>query len=164
MPGIMTVSAVVFASLLAFSTAKAGPDKPWLQPGWEPITEAERRPATEQEIGQIQLSEKTANGLRYLTGGFGVAERAWLAEQGAEYPLRVEFSRGARGEFVSRVTLTLEDADGNRVFEAISDGPLMYLDVAPGRYQGSAAYDGQTRAFTVTVSEGRQARVSVNFP
>jgi len=161
---IMTVSAVVVAGLLAMSSVNAASDKPWLQPGWEPITEQERQPPTESEIGQVQLSEKTANGVRYLSGGFGVAERAWLAEQGADYPLRVEFSRGARGEFVSQVTLVLTNAAGEQVFKAVSDGPLMYLDLPPGRYQGSASYAGQAREFAVNVSGTAQVRANVNFP
>lgn len=149
--------------VLGASMAQADETQPWKSPNWEPITEAERQPATEAEIAEVSLAPKTADGHRYLTGGFGVAERAWLAEHGADFPLRLEFSRGARGEFVSAVVLRL-DRGGEQVFEATSDGPLMYVDLPAGRYAGEAVYRDATRTFSVDVPQTGQARAHVNFP
>ncbi|MFO7581081.1 hypothetical protein [Guyparkeria sp.] len=157
---ILTTTAVV----LGLSLAHAANDEPWLEEGWEPITEEERQPATEQEVEQVSLTEREANDIRYLTGGIGVAEREWLDRHGANYTQRLEFSRGERGAFVSRVALTVRDRDGSVVFEAESDGPIMYVDLPEGRYRAEASYAGETREFSLNVRAGGQSRTHVNFP
>jgi len=161
---IMITLLVAAATLWGTVSAANETVPPWTQPGWERITDEERQPATEQEIEQVMLPTLNQNGVRYLTGGFGVAERAWLAKHGAAYPLRIEFSRGLRGEFVSDVKLTLRDAQGQVVFEATSEGPLMYIDLPLGRYSGEAVYAGQSRHFSVSVPRLGQARTYINFP
>jgi len=161
---IMTTLLVAGATLWGTVPAASETAPLWTQPGWERITDEERQPATEQEIEQVMLPTHNYNDVRYLTGGFGVAERAWLAEHGAAYPLRIEFSRGLRGEFVSDVKLTLRDAQGRVAFEAASDGPLMFIDLPLGRYSGEAVYAGQSRHFSVSVPRLGQARININFP
>ncbi len=158
---LSSAAAVLGASL---SLAHAAEHEPWLEEDWEPITEEERQPATEQEVEQVNLAERESNGVRYLTGGIGVAEREWLERHGAGYPQRLEFSKGERGAFVSRVGLTVRDRDGSVVFEAESDGPIMYVDLPEGRYRAQASYAGETREFSLNVRAGGQSRAHVNFP
>ncbi|MFP4294709.1 MAG: hypothetical protein ACOC00_01100 [Halothiobacillaceae bacterium] len=163
----MKIRSVVFFAAMALSVSLAHADEaqPWQSPDWEPIAEAERQPATEAEIEQVTLAAKsTDEGMSYLTGGFGVAERAWLAEAGADFPLRLEFSRGARGEFVSDVQVRLTHSAGEPVFQAGSDGPLMYVDLPDGRYAGEASFRGETRSFSVDVPARGQVHAHVNFP
>lgn len=159
---MLSSAAAVFG--LSLSLAHAADDEPWLKEGWEPITEEERQPATEQEVGEVSLAEHEANGIRYLTGGIGVAEREWLDQHGADYSQRLEFSKGERGAFVSQVALTVRDRDGTVVFEAESDGPILYIDLPEGRYRADARYAGETREFALNVRAGGQSRAHVNFP
>ncbi len=158
------LSAVTIVLGASVSLAHAADDKPWLEKGWEPITEEERRPATEGEVEQVNLSEREADGVRYLTGGIGVAEREWLDRHGKDYSQRLEFSQGERGAFVSRVRLTVRDRDGSVVFAAESDGPIMYIDLPEGRYRAEARYAGETREFSLDVRAGSQSRAHMNFP
>lgn len=156
------ISGLVAAGV--FTTAVQAADKPWLSEDWEPITEAERQPASEAEVEQVTLNERQADGIRYLTGGIGVAEREWLDRHGAEYPLRLEFSQGERGRFVSRVALRVEDTRGRRVFVAESDGPVMLIDLPVGAYRAEASYREAQRRFAFDVKPDGRTELSVNFP
>ncbi len=162
-------TAIPMALLLAISPLHAnehmGDKEPWQQPGWEPVTEEERNPGViESEIAQARLPIHENNGIRYVTGGVGAAERAWLKQEGRDYSLRLTFSKGNRGAFVSQVKTTLQGTNGQPAFQATSQGPWLYVDVPAGRYQGQAHYRGQTHDFRVTVPNAGQAQRAINFP
>lgn len=163
------ITATLFlTTLLATGAGQAAADEPWNQPGWEPITERERQSPVADEIAASAVPVQEHDGIRYLTGGLGTAERAWLKEHGAGYSLALQFSQGARGAFVSSVEVTLrhDGADGGKetVFQATTDGPLIYLDLPAGRYQGIADYRGQQREFSLSVPHDGQQQRSINFP
>lgn len=162
-------TAIPMALLLAFTPLQASEhtsDKePWQQPGWEPVTEEERNPGlSQEEIAQARLPVQEANGIRYVSGGVGAAERAWLKQEGKDYSLKLQFSAGSHGAFVSQVEIVLRRDDGQPTFQTTSQGPLLYVDLPAGRYQGQARYDGQPRDLRVTVPESGQAQQSINFP
>lgn len=135
----------------------------WKQPGWERIDAQERAPASESDIEAVSLKPVERNGITFLTGGIGVAERAWLATQGRDYSLRIEMATAGRGAYVGGVLVRILDAQGKPVLEAMSDGPLMYVRLPAGRYRLEAEAEGQTRSGTVSVIEGRQARAYFSF-
>ncbi|HSH84619.1 MAG TPA: hypothetical protein VK979_05620 [Guyparkeria sp.] len=160
------ITATLFlTTLLATGAGQAAADEPWTQPGWEPITASERQPPAPDEIPASAVPVQEHNGIRYLTGGLGTAERAWLKEHGATYPLFLQFSQGTRGAFVSSVQVTLRRAGGETVFEATTDGPLIYVDLPAGRYQLTADYRGQQRELSLSIpNDGQQLQRSINFP
>jgi len=147
-----------------FTTAVQAAGKPWLSEDWEPMTEAERQPASEAEIEQVSLHERQTDGIRYLSGGIGAAEREWLDRHGVDYPLRLDFLQGERGRYVSRVALRVEDTRGRRVFVAESYGPTMLIDLPIGAHRAEASYREAQRRFAFDVKPDGRTELSVKSP
>jgi len=163
MRSIVSATAIVLVSTCLAAPALAGDDEPWKEPGWEPITDAERQPATPDEIHASAVDMQESRGIRYLTGGLGAAERAWLKQHGSDFPVTLQFSRGARGAFVSSVEVTVRSRNGQTQFEATTDGPLIYIDLPNGNYEVTARYREQERTFDLRVPANRRTSLSINF-
>ncbi|MFI9654043.1 hypothetical protein ABGV17_04835 [Guyparkeria sp. GHLCS8-2] len=159
----LALSLAVALPLIA-QTAWAVDDEPWKKPGWEPITEQERQPASPDEVANSAVDVREHNGIRYLTGGLGAGERAWLKQHGPSYPVALQFSKGERGAFVSSVEVNIRAADGETRFEATTDGPMIYIDLPAGRYTATASYQGHDRDFTLQVPTSGRTSHSINFP
>lgn len=82
-------------------------------------------------------------GISYVTGGVGLDEASALRAAAPQYNLRLTFAT-ASGEYAAGVKVVLRDAKGQSLVEAASDGPFMYLQVPPGKYQVSAEGMGET--------------------
>jgi len=161
---IVTAIALSLAMGVCAPLAMAADDAPWKEPGWEPVTESERQPVTAEEIEASAVEVQENRGVRYLTGGLGAGERAWLDQHGSAFPVTLQFSKGARGAFVSAVDVTIRSRNGQIQFEAITDGPLIYIDLPNGSYEATATYREHQRQFELRVPAGGQAVHSVNFP
>lgn len=164
MPRTTLALSLALALPLIAQTAWAADDDPWKKPGWEPITEQERQPASIDETAESAVDVHEHNGIRYLTGGLGTGERAWLKQHGSSYPVALQFSKGQRGAFVSSVDVNIRATDGETRFEATTDGPMIYIDLPPGRYSVTTRYQGHDRDFTLQVPTSGQTSHSVNFP
>lgn len=85
------------------------------------------------------------NGINYLTGGIGSGEAAAMRAEAAKYPLAVTFfAQGAvKGVYVSGVDVLIQDAKGNPLLHAITDGPFLLVRLAAGDYLMNVSYKGQ---------------------
>ncbi|MCL7750222.1 hypothetical protein LV475_01190 [Guyparkeria hydrothermalis] len=145
-------------------TAWAADDEPWKKPGWEPITDEERQPPSPDEMAESAVEIRESQGIRYLSGGLGAGERAWLQQHGASYPVALQFSKGERGAFVSSVGVTIRTPDGQTRFEATTDGPMIFIDLPAGRYDVTTRYQEHSRDFSLQVPTSGQTSQSINFP
>jgi hypothetical protein len=82
--------------------------------------------------------------ISFVTGGIGSDEAQAFRSAAAQYNLRLTLA-AVSGEFFAGVRVTLRDAQGNTVVEAVSDGPYLFLNVPPGRYQVTADNLGQVQ-------------------
>lgn len=80
----------------------------------------------------------------FVTGGIGVDEARAMREARAKYPLTLTFVEhyGEKDQFLSHILVEIRRDDGTPVLCATSDGPYLYVDIEPGRYQVSATSDG----------------------
>ena len=161
---IVTAAALGLATVMATLPGMAAEEEPWKSPGWEPITESERQPVTPDEIAASAVEIQENRGIRYLTGGLGAGERAWLEQHGSSYPATLQFSKGQRGAFVSSVDVMIRSRNGQAQFEATTDGPLIYIDLPNGNYEVTARYRDQERTFDLRVPANGRASHSINFP
>ncbi|HER34697.1 MAG: hypothetical protein JXJ30_08505 [Halothiobacillaceae bacterium] len=161
---------IVVATILTLAYTTLAPpllaadDEPWKKPGWEPASKEERQPVTPDQIDSSAVDIQENRGLRYMTGGLGTGERAWLKQHGTSFPVTLQFSKGQRGAFVSSVDVTIRDQSGQTLFEATTDGPLIYIDLPAGNYQTTVSYRGQVRDFDLQVPSTGQTSKSINFP
>jgi hypothetical protein len=95
-----------------------------------------------------------ANGVSFVSGGAGVAERTQLRGMEGDYPLAIEFS-GKAGEMGVAKQLRVLDGSGQVV--AIPDaGPVVMVNLPPGRYTVEAEFNGAVQRRTVQVGQGHQ--------
>jgi len=100
------------------------------EPGYERIV---KQPPTQEEIDSILLVPTVTNGISYIGGGVGVAERAALEQWAKDYTLRIEIARKS-GEYLGDMQVRIFNAQGERLLETLSDGPLFYVQLPEGRY------------------------------
>ncbi len=75
----------------------------------------------------------------YLTGGVTQPDAQAMAFQ---YNLRVAFIAHT-GQYLADVPVSIKNAHGNIVFDGVSEGPMLWVGVPPGRYVVTARHSGQ---------------------
>jgi hypothetical protein len=86
----------------------------------------------------------TADGWPYAIGGFGIEERDELAQLRRDYRLRIATAASGSGAYVANVRVRIADASGRVVFDRELDGPILLIDLAPGRYSVQARLHDET--------------------
>ncbi|NYT45780.1 carboxypeptidase-like regulatory domain-containing protein [Pollutimonas thiosulfatoxidans] len=109
---------------------------------------------------QAQLPPvQTANGVQYVTGGFGQDESNALKQARSDYTLALTFAVAASGSasspYAGNVQVRLSEADGKVVLDTLSTGPYFLADVKPGAYQLVVTYEGKSQSKDVTIVAGK---------
>lgn len=103
------------------------------------------RPALADHLGHL---------VAHISGGVGLEERETFLARRGEFNLRLVFAL-ANGEYVAGVeTLIAEEHDGHVVLRLVSDGPLVYASLNPGRYTLAATFRGETQRRDLVVPAG----------
>ena len=79
-----------------------------------------------------QPEVQTYNGIPYVSGGFGLEERAELRAIGKTDNLELSFALQNK-DYIGGAEVLIKDKNGTEVLEAVSDGPLLFAKL-PGRY------------------------------
>ena len=104
------------------------------------------------------LQPVTEEGITYVSGGNGLEERQALDEVSGDYNLKLVFAEKGSGSYLADIKLSIMNMKGQKVLEAVSDGPWFFAKLAPGRYKITAEAAGQTQAQQVKVGGGRLAQ------
>lgn len=105
--------------------------------------------------------ELSPTGIEYINGGAGFEARDAIAALQSRFPLRIVFS-GKGGEYVVADTVAVRDQNG-AVFNVKDAGPLLMVNLPPGRYTIEASYLGRPQQTTLQL--GRDARMlNWNWP
>lgn len=118
---------------------------------------------TPAEVASGALMPQVQGGVRFVSGGIGIEERAWLASQAREFNTHLTFAVVPGGEFVADVHVQISDAKGKSILDATSDGPLMFVQLPVGRYQLEATHDGQMIRRSFAISGKRSERITIGF-
>jgi hypothetical protein len=129
----------------------------------------QKSPPTQEEIDDILLLPTVVDGISYIGGGIGVAERAALERWAKDYTLRIEMAR-RNGEYLGDMQVRLFDGQGRKILEARADGPLFFIQLPEGSYAVEVqplmaegpAMAAQSR--DVKIAAGKQARVLFVWP
>lgn len=109
----------------------------------------------------IPLIDETANEradvslVSYLTGGIGEDERADIEADRGQYSLHISSAR-ADGAFVENTRVRITNDKGEVVLD-VGAGPLLYVDLPPGKYTLEAAHQGQNKTQKIELSAKRPA-------
>ena len=101
---------------------------------------------------------QTSNGIPYVSGGFGLAERAELRGIGKTDNLELSFALQNK-DYIGGAEVRLKDKKGIDVLEAVAVGPLFFAKLPEGVYIVEATAMGKTLEQTVHVPSKGQTRV-----
>ncbi|GAA5236285.1 hypothetical protein FOZ76_24380 [Verticiella sediminum] len=98
------------------------------------------------------------NGVRYVTGGFGLDESTALRKAMSDYRVSFVLSR-ASGEYVAFVPIEITGMRGAPSLTVKAEGPYLLMDLPRGSYQAKATYEGRTLTRNFTVGAGGSQRI-----
>jgi hypothetical protein len=98
------------------------------------------------------LQAQQQGNVTFVSGGAGDEDRAALKQVESQYNLRLTFVARS-GAFLANIAVTLADARGNAVLDTISDGPIFFARVPPGRYRLTVSNQGQSQSRDVTIND-----------
>jgi hypothetical protein len=101
---------------------------------------------------------QTSNGIAYVSGGFGLAERAELRGIGRTDNLELSFALQNKN-YIGGAEVRIKDKNGNQVLEAVADGPLFFAKLPEGVYIVQATAMGKTLEQTAHVPSKGQTRL-----
>jgi hypothetical protein len=101
----------------------------------------------------VQVQQQQQNGITYLSGGVGEDE-AKAIQQTQGYNLHMTFSTGPKDEYVPDVNLVIQKTPGSPVLTLSEAGPLVYVQLPPGKYTVVATRNGEERRDTAEVGNG----------
>ena len=118
-------------------------------------------------FAQADIPEsKNYQGIQYITGGIGSEESEAMLELGKKWPLVLEFSQAhpQRPLWVADVTVKIIDQKKKVVFDAMSDGPILLVDLAPGNYELQLSFEGKPLKRTVKIEQNKSVKLSITWP
>lgn len=97
------------------------------------------------------MVKRISGPITYICGGVAQDEQRELAAQSRNFNMRLLFTEGPRGEYLSDVNVKLMRG-GREVASFVADGPKCLVQAPEGSYSVRATYEGRTR--TQIVSTG----------
>ncbi|EUB84377.1 hypothetical protein [Pseudomonas sp. GM30] len=101
----------------------------------------------------VQVQQQQQNGINYLSGGIGLDESKAI-QQTPGYNLHMTFAVGAQDQYTADVDVTIQKAPGQTVLTLTQTGPLVYVQLPPGKYTVVATRNGETRRDVTDVGSG----------
>lgn len=101
----------------------------------------------------VQVQPMQQSGITYLSGGIGEDE-ARAIEQAQGYNLHMTFAIGPENKYVPDVEVTVQNASGQTLLTLSDAGPLVYVQLPPGKYNVVATRNGEVRRDTAEVGSG----------
>ena len=106
------------------------------------------------------IQVKTYHNVPYFSGGVGEEEIDLLRQVDGAYNVKLIFA-ATEGNYLSDVRVLIEDSQGTKVLEAVSEGPWFYTKLPPGTYNVLAQAEGRTRQQRAQVTQ--QKRTQLQF-
>lgn len=101
---------------------------------------------------------QTHNGIPFVSGGFGVEERAALRSMGSKDNLELSFAL-RNDDYLGGAKVLIKDERGNKILQTESDGPLFYAKLPAGKYVVMATARGKTITQVAEVPPKGKARL-----
>ncbi|ALI07107.1 MULTISPECIES: hypothetical protein [Pseudomonas] len=101
----------------------------------------------------VQVQPQQQNGITYLSGGIGEDEARAIG-QAHGYNLHMTFAIGPENKYVPDVDVTVQSASGQTLLTLSDAGPLVYVQLPPGKYNVVATRNGEARRDTAEVGNG----------
>ncbi|MBW1741479.1 MAG: hypothetical protein JRJ42_10175 [Deltaproteobacteria bacterium] len=107
------------------------------------------------QSGASFIKEGTLDGVRYLSGGVGLEERAAMKDMVKDYNLKLVFAISS-GKYLSNLMVVIKDARGKLLLDMKSNGPWFLVKVPEGQYMITVAHGEQKKVRRIEVGKGIQ--------
>ncbi|WP_214510949.1 carboxypeptidase regulatory-like domain-containing protein [Pseudomonas brassicacearum] len=101
----------------------------------------------------VQVQPLQQNGISYLSGGIGEDEARAIG-QAQGYNLHMTFAVGPENKYIPDVEVVIQKASGQTLLTLTEAGPLVYVQLPPGKYSVVATRNGEARRDTAEVGSG----------
>lgn len=111
----------------------------------------------------VELREQTQGDIRYMTGGVGQEEAQALRAAASRYSLAMTFTADT-GQYLSDVKVAVRNRAGESVFETVSEGPMVLVDLPAGAYTVAATSEDRTLTKKITLGRNSHRRLVMRWP
>ncbi|WHS60704.1 carboxypeptidase regulatory-like domain-containing protein [Pseudomonas sp. G2-4] len=101
----------------------------------------------------VQVQPQQQNGITYLSGGIGEDEASAIG-QAQGYNLHMTFAVGPENKYIPDVSVAVQNASGQTLLTLNEAGPLVYVQLPPGKYTVVATRNGEARRDTAEIGSG----------
>ena len=108
------------------------------------------------------IESQHAGGVRSLQGGVGQAEQQQMKDAASSYSLGLTFAADS-GAYLADVAVRVLDAKGRAVFETTARGPIVLVDLPPGRYTVEASHQGRMQRSQVSLAQGKSRALTLHW-
>jgi hypothetical protein len=102
------------------------------------------------------IREGTSHGIKYLSGGVGINERAAMDRMDKGYNLKVVFAEPS-GPYLANVNVEILNASGKKLVETTDNGPWFFAKLPDGKYRVVATFNGKKQAREVEIGKSLPA-------
>ena len=88
--------------------------------------------------------------LSWKSGGVGEGARQEMQKSAASYNVHVMFT-GRRGNYLASIPFSIRQR-GKEVYAGVAEGPLLFLQLAPGEYLVAAEIDGAVQEKKIKIA------------
>lgn len=106
------------------------------------------------------VDAKRSGTTTFLSGGLTSDGAQAMRAAAPQYNLRVVFIAHT-GQYLADVPVSIKSERGEAVLDGVSEGPMLWVKVPPGRYVVTAQYSGQPQVHRIEV--GNQMPTPVFF-
>lgn len=106
---------------------------------------------------------KSAQGIPYITGGISADEVDAIKPYLSQFNLRVIFSEGTSGRFITDVNVNLYDTEGKLVFRLVGAQPQVLLNIPTGTYTILASYNGVKQRHKFSIGSDEHKKIILNW-
>lgn len=97
------------------------------------------------------MAPAAAQNVKFVSGGVSDDSAERMAALGKEFNLKLLFA-AKDGHYLADVAVTISDAGNRKVLDAVSEGPFLFAQLAPGKYAVTATYAGLAQTSSTTIA------------
>jgi hypothetical protein len=106
---------------------------------------------------------RAPSGVVYVTGGVSSEAVDLLKTMEKDFDLKLVFANSS-GAYLSDVKVTIADASGHVVLDAMSEGPLLMAKLPAGSYRIDATFSGHPESHMIAVAANKLVTVDFRWP
>jgi hypothetical protein len=104
--------------------------------------------------------------IQYMTGGIGSEESDAMLLLGKKWAVTLEFAQDhpQRPLWVADVRVKITTTKQKVIFDALSDGPIMLIELPAGNYEIEAKFEGRTLKRKLKIEQDKPVKLPIIWP